>query len=144
MLKRALEIAVAAHNGQKCPYGEQYILHPLRVMGSGVNECEQIVGVLHDVVEDTSIILDDLAAAGLSEEVVKAVELLTRSENQSYDDYIENIARCGIRVVVAVKLYDLQDNINPLRLPYIEEREIERIKKYHKAYKRLKPVFDKL
>jgi (p)ppGpp synthase/HD superfamily hydrolase len=53
-LQRAIEIAVMAHKGQVDKAGAPYVLHPLRVMHSlrAENVQTQIVGVLHDVVED--------------------------------------------------------------------------------------------
>ena len=53
LLEKALAIAVEAHRGQKDRAGKPYILHPLRVMGRVSTEDEQIVAILHDVVEDT-------------------------------------------------------------------------------------------
>lgn len=63
-LERAVEIAREAHLGQSDPYGEDYILHPLRVMAMGRTEDEKTVGILHDVVEDTHWTLDELKAEG--------------------------------------------------------------------------------
>lgn len=54
-LQRAIEIATKAHAGQFDKGGKEYIGHPLRVMEMGKTEAEKIVGVLHDVIEDTSI-----------------------------------------------------------------------------------------
>lgn len=138
MLARALEIAYQAHKGQKCAYGEEYILHPLRVMSGARTEEERIVAILHDVVEDTSVTLDDLSKEGFSENVIKAIDLLTHRDEDSYDEYLEKIAISGSTLAVTVKILDLIDNINPLRLPEIGDKEITRIRKYHKAYQRLR------
>ncbi|MDR0370822.1 MAG: phosphohydrolase, partial [Prevotellaceae bacterium] len=69
-LSRAIEIAVAAHRGQKDKSGVDYILHPLRVMSQGRTETEKICGVLHDVVEDTEWTLEGLEREGFSREVI--------------------------------------------------------------------------
>ena len=53
-LERAIEIASVAHKGQFDKAGNDYIGHPLRVMEMGKTENEKIVGVLHDVIEDTA------------------------------------------------------------------------------------------
>lgn len=52
-LERAIQIAREAHAGQVDKAGKDYINHPLRVMEMGKNENEKIVGILHDVVEDS-------------------------------------------------------------------------------------------
>ncbi len=53
-LERAIEIATEAHRGQHDKAGHDYLEHPLRVMAAGKTTEEQIVGVLHDVVEDSN------------------------------------------------------------------------------------------
>lgn len=140
MLARALEIAYEAHKGGKCAYGEEYILHPLRVMSGAMGQDERIVAILHDVVEDTTVTLKQLVEEGFSEEVIKAIDLLTHRDEHTYDEYIQRIATSRSAIAVRIKILDLMDNINPLRLPEIGEREVARIKKYHKAYQRLKDL----
>ena len=76
-LEKAIEIAVAAHAGQKGNDGTPYILHSLRLMLKMKSEQEHIVAVLHDVVEDTSTIFDDLHAAGFSDNIIESLKLLT-------------------------------------------------------------------
>ena len=71
-LERAIQIATEAHKGQLDKSGKDYIGHPLRVMEMGRSEQEKIVGVLHDVVEDTDWTFERLAAEGFSEEIIAA------------------------------------------------------------------------
>lgn len=142
-LLRAIEIAKSAHSGQLSPYGEDYIHHPIRVMNMGRNENEKIVGILHDVVEDTPWSFEELVAEGFSAEIIEALKRVTKySDDEPYDDFIER--SIGNDLAICVKVHDITDNINPLRLPCIGDREIARIKKYHKAYLRLKPFYDKI
>ena len=74
-LERAIEIAAATHAGQKDKGGAPYILHPLRVMLRVAPGAQQIVAVLHDVVEDSDgkVTFDDLASEGFSQEVIDGV-----------------------------------------------------------------------
>ena len=65
-LERAIEIATEAHRGQVDKAGNDYIQHPLRVMEAGKTTNEKIVGVLHDVVEDTDWSFELLAEEGFS------------------------------------------------------------------------------
>jgi len=59
-LTRAIHIASEAHKNQKDKVGKPYITHVMRVMERCKSDDEKIVAVLHDVVEDTEITLDDL------------------------------------------------------------------------------------
>lgn len=141
-LQRAIEIATEAHKGQYDKAGNDYIGHPLRVMEMGKTENEKIVGVLHDVVEDTDWTFEALAAEGFSEEVIAALRCVTKlSENENYDDFIERVKKNPL--AVAVKINDLSDNMDIRRLPYLSDKDIKRLKKYLKAYKRLigEPVY---
>jgi len=135
-LERAIEIASEAHKGQYDKAGNNYIGHPLRVMEMGRTEEEKIVGVLHDVIEDTEWTFEALAAEGFSEEVIAALKCVTKvSENENYDDFIERVKKNPLAVVV--KINDLTDNMDIRRLPYLSDKDVKRLKKYLKAYKKL-------
>src|SRR5687767_2629355 len=82
-LERAIAIAAQAHAGQVDKAGQPYILHPLRVMLRLATEEERIVGVLHDVVEDTPVSLQQLRDEGFSESVLSAVEALTKRDGET-------------------------------------------------------------
>ena len=138
-LERAIEIATEAHRGQFDKAGNDYIQHPLRVMAAGKTTDEKIVGVLHDVVEDTDWTFEQLAAEGFSSEVIEALRCVTKlSDSEPYDKFI---ARIKInKLAVAVKLNDLTDNMDIRRLPYLSDKDVKRLKKYLKAYKQLMGV----
>ena len=141
-LERAIEIATEAHRGQFDKAGNDYIGHPLRVMDMGRTEKEKIVGVLHDVVEDTEWTFAQLAAEGFSQEVIDALQCVTKlSENENYDDFIERVKKNPL--ATAVKINDLSDNMDIRRLPYLSDKDVKRLKKYLKAYKKLigEPVY---
>ena len=141
-LERAIEIATEAHKGQFDKAGNDYIGHPLRVMEMGKTEEEKIVGVLHDVIEDTDWTFEALAAEGFSEDIIAALRCVTKlSENENYDDFIERVKKNPL--AVAVKINDLSDNMDIRRLPYLSDKDVKRLKKYLKAYKRLigEPVY---
>lgn len=138
-LERAIEIATEAHRGQFDKAGNDYIQHPLRVMAAGKTTNEKIVGVLHDVVEDTDWTFERLAAEGFSSEVVEALQCVTKlSESEPYDKFIARVKTN--KLAVAVKLNDLTDNMDIRRLPYLSDKDVKRLKKYLKAYKQLTGV----
>ena len=141
-LKRATEIATEAHKGLFDKSGKDYIEHPLRVMEMGQTEYEKIVGVLHDVIEDTDWTFEKLSEEGFSQEIISALRCVTKlSENENYDDFIERVKKNPL--ATAVKINDLTDNMDIRRLPYLSDKDVKRLKKYLKAYKKLigEPVY---
>lgn len=137
-LEVALELACRAHRGQRypSPEAEPYILHPLRVMLAVDGLRVQAAAVLHDVLEDTEMNVEDLGAAGLAIDVVDAVVALTRRPGQSYQRYVEQVARDSI--AREVKLADLADNLaNNKRLPRTPD-VAARINRYERAMSRLR------
>ena len=134
-LERAIELAVEHHKGQSDKAGKPYILHPLRVMMSVDKDDEKIVAVMHDIVEDTDITLDDLRNDGFSEQVISAIECVTKGEKEDYDSFIERISRNAL--AIQVKLADINDNMDLSRLSNVTEKDLERVEKYKKAKEQL-------
>ena len=134
-LQRAIEIAVDAHKNQTQKNGLPYVLHPLSLMLSMKSDNERIAAVLHDVVEDTQWTLDDLAANGFKPEVLDAIDCLTHQDGVSYSDYIDRIKPNAI--ARNVKLADLEDNMDLLRIPEPTDKDLNRLKKYRLAWQTL-------
>ena len=131
-LERAIAIAATAHMGQMNKDGGPYILHPIRVMMRVDALDAKMAGVLHDVVEDTAWTLDQLHAEGFSEAVLAAVDCLTHRDGEEYFEYV---ARAGANPLARqVKLADLEDNMNVMRLAEVLDKDLERVRKYHKAW----------
>lgn len=136
LLERAIQIAVDAHAGQKGKDGTPYILLPLRLMLKVSNEHEKMAAVLHDVVEDTDVKMEDLQREGFPKAVLEAVRLLTHEPSVPYEDYVRHIKANPL--AKAVKLADLEDNSDIRRLSGIEDKDLQRLKKYHRAWMILK------
>lgn len=134
-LEQAIKLASIKHYGQKDKANKPYIFHLLHVMNNLDDLNAKIVGVLHDILEDTDITRNDLLNYGFSEEIVIAVEILTKPKNQKYMDYIENIK--SNTIARKVKLIDLKHNIDLTRLSEISDKDLKRNIKYLEAYKRL-------
>ena len=133
MLEKAIEIAVEAHRGQLDKAGKIYILHPIRVMLRGRNEIEMIVGILHDVVEDTPVTLDMLQLEGFSKEILDALCCITKEEGEDYGHFIDRVLTNPL--ATQVKLYDIEDNLNRDRIPYPTPKDDARFAKYEKYHK---------
>lgn len=136
MLPKAIQIAIEAHRTQLDKAGMPYLGHVMRVMESGKSNDEKIVGVLHDLIEDTDWTFDQLEKEGFSPHIVSALRCLTKtSEEEPYDDFIKRVQTNPL--AVRVKINDLSDNMDIRRLSSISEKDVVRLKKYHKAYQSL-------
>ncbi len=131
-IEDAIALAATAHRGQGYPtaalHREPFILHPLRVLLRLDTEAARIVAVLHDLIEDTPYTLDDLRTLGYSDEILIAVDHLTRRDDESYDDYIERIAEYPL--ARRVKLADLADNLEHNRGVDAPAEEHARVTRY--------------
>jgi len=134
-LERAIQIATEAHAGQVDKAGAPYIQHPMRVAFACPLGEARIVGVLHDVVEDTDWTLDGLRAEGFSETVLAGVDAVTRREGEAYMDFVDRAAKDPLGRVV--KRADLLDNMDTARLGEITERDRSRLERYARALDRL-------
>jgi (p)ppGpp synthase/HD superfamily hydrolase len=141
-LEHAILLAFKSHEGVLDRAGQPYLLHPLRVMLKLETETERIVGVLHDVVEDTrdkpnQVTLDDLRCIGYSGEVVEAIDCVTNRDGESYEDFV---ARAKANPIARkVKLADVEDNMDVRRLPTkLTETDLRRLEKYRRAWEILK------
>jgi len=131
-LERAIEIAVAAHKGAVDKGGQPYILHPLAVMMDLKTDQEKIVGVLHDVVEDTDWTFEALKEEGFSEEVIEALRSVTKSDSDS--SYIDFIERAKANFIGRnVKIADLKHNMDLSRIHSISNLDLERFERYKKS-----------
>lgn len=129
--EKAYEIAKKAHLGQIDKAGEDYIKHPEKVASFVNSDEEKAVAYLHDVIEDTELTLEGLREYGFSEEVLKAVDVITKKKGQDYQTYLNSVKENKLARVV--KLADLRHNSDLTRLINITEKDIERKEKYQKA-----------
>lgn len=142
MIEQAIALAVKEHVGQVDKANMPYILHPLRVLGNiGLADDDILcAAVLHDVVEDCNVTLENLEMRGFSLRTVELVRLLTRQPNESYEDFIGFISTD--RDASWIKVCDLRDNQNVARLIHgnpqgIDRKTYERQAKYKAAELRL-------
>jgi (p)ppGpp synthase/HD superfamily hydrolase len=137
-LERAIAIAAAAHEGQVDKAGAPYILHPLRMMLAVTTPAARMAAVLHDVLEDTSVTLEQLRAEGFPEAVLVAVTTLTKREGEDYEAFIRRVAPDPI--AREVKLADLRDNSDLSRIADPSEKDRARIAKYRRAIEYLQSL----
>lgn len=131
MTKKAMDICFEAHKDQKDKSGQPYVFHPFHLAEQMTDEETTIVALLHDVVEDTPVSLDDLAAEGFSQSVLDAIALMTHAPGVNYMDYVAEIKKNPI--AKAVKIADLTHNSTLSRLNEITPKDLERVETYREA-----------
>lgn len=129
--KAALGICYAAHKDQLDKGGMPYVFHPYRVAEQMHTENEVTVALLHDVVEDSNITIEDLRAKKFPLEVIFAVGVLTREQGTPYFEYIAKVRKNEL--ARKVKIADLQDNMDLSRLDKPTENDKKRVEKYRRA-----------
>ena len=134
----AMKLAYAAHHGQVDKSGIPYIFHPIHLAEQMQDEYTTCVALLHDVVEDTDVTLEELAKV-FPPEVVEAVRLMTHGKDEPYLDYVRRIKENPIAKVV--KLADLRHNNDESRMPDVNtEKLLYYRKKYAAAFAVLESV----
>ncbi len=127
MLALCTKLAEEAHERQTRRDGiTPFIVHPKRVSRECPTFITKCVGVLHDIVEDTPVTLEDLEKQGVPGRIVRGVEAMTRRENdqEPYESYIERIlANEDARIV---KIADILDNM-------MDRVSFSKIRKYKRA-----------
>lgn len=131
MTKRALNLCLKAHKGQKDRSDLPYALHPIHLAEQFDHASQVCAALLHDTMEDCDISEDDLREAGMSEEVIEAVRLLTHDPNVPYLEYVRGTA--DNRIAKAVKIADLRHNGDLSRLERVTDQDRERVQKYYSA-----------
>lgn len=135
LLERAIAIAEQQHAGQVDKAGRPYIEHPKRVMQAMSTDAERIVAILHDVVEDTDLTLEELAAEGFPDNILEALDSVTRRTGETYEAFVARAATNAIGR--RVKYADLQDNADLSRIAAPTAADRVRTAKYHRAMAQL-------
>lgn len=119
-----------AHKGQKDKAGRMYIFHPFKVALTSKGYKTKIVALLHDVVEDSNITIQDLSKH-FDKDIILAVDCITKKKGQDYQEYL-NIIKDN-ELARKVKIADLIHNSDLSRLKIITEKDYKRKEKYQKA-----------
>ena len=131
-VKIAMDIAYSAHHGQRDKGGMPYIFHPIHLAEQMDTEVEVTAALLHDVVEDTPWTMEQLRQAGISQEVLNVLELLTHPKGMPYMDYVRRILPNP--TARKIKLADIRHNGDFTRLGETEGAKAEYFRnKYREA-----------
>ena len=148
-LMTALELCRKLHANQTDKCGQPYWIHPFTVAMRGFTGYANdqsisyaIVGLLHDIPEDTGMAVGSLVGLiELTDEEMAALKLLTHQDGMSYNEYIDSIIESGNEIAINVKLDDLLHNMNLERFTEagitITDQDTKRNEKYKKAFDKL-------
>lgn len=126
LLGAASSIAIIAHDGQVDKAGKPYYLHPRRVAAMMVSEEDKAVAWLHDVVEDTSVTLEQLCLV-FPPDITDAVDAISQRKGESFPDYYARV-KANARAL-RVKLGDNADNASEERLAHLAPAEADRLRR---------------
>lgn len=127
-LEKAIALAAQKHEGQQDKAGEPYILHVLRVALAVRSPKARIAAVLHDILEDTDVTVEELQKQGFSEEVIQALLALTKLPGETR---LEAAGRAKENPIAReVKLADNADNLNIYRLSELRDKDVLRLREY--------------
>ncbi len=150
----AFALAAYIHRNDKDKGGNAYILHPTRSMMRlrTKDEVQMILSLLHDTIEDhgDELTFEMLELMGFDSDVITGVKLLTHDPAVDYDAYNRNMVEnelvsISLRIkVIKAKLEDYRDNSDIMRMKGIEDKDFERLRKYHRNFRYLSDSLVKL
>lgn len=110
MFQQALKIAYIAHSGQyRRDSNVPYIAHPLRVSNCFNDAFKKTIAILHDVIEDTKLTIEDLQK-DFPKKVVEIVDILSKREDETHFEYIRRVSKNEI--ATEIKIADIIDNLS--------------------------------
>ena len=133
------KVFVAKYFKDKVDKGNNpYMEHLEYVSSHGRNETEKIIGLLHDLLEDTDVTVEELKIMGFSSFILETLKLLTRNKAYSYDEYIDQIINSHNESALYIKKIDLEHNMDFTRCPNLDETTREKLqKKYTQNYSKI-------
>jgi (p)ppGpp synthase/HD superfamily hydrolase len=140
LLERAIRLAAKVHKGQVDRFNKPYVLHVMRVMMRGHDKEEQVLGAIHDVLERSTLTVDDLAKKDFPPRILKALSHISRVPEEDYDQYIERVMLDPL--AIRVKLHDLADKMDLLHVDQLSHADLKRYNKQLAAYHRMKKVVE--
>jgi (p)ppGpp synthase/HD superfamily hydrolase len=137
-LLKVINFVKEKHKNQVDISGQPYFLHLQRVSKKLKITPYKEIAYLHDIFEDTNTYDFELSYLGVAKWQIDIIKILTKRKDELYEDYILRLAKDPIARII--KIADLEDNMDVTRLKVLDEINIQRLKKYHKAYTYLKTI----
>ena len=129
-IELARALAAYAHEGQLDKAGQPYLSHPVAVAEKVHTPEEKVTALLHDALEDTFVLPETIGNL-FGAEILTAVQAVTKMPGESYMDFVARAKQTPI--ARAVKLADLEHNMDLSRIPNPTGEDLARVEKYRKA-----------
>ncbi len=137
LTQKAMRIAYQAHHGQIDVNGMPYVFHPYHLAEQMDDEYSCCVALLHDVAEDTSVTLADLAKI-FPQEIIDALRFLTHESGTDYFEYVRKIKDNPL--AKKVKLADLEHNMDRSRIVDLSLVSPEKLASWDEKYSKAKAI----
>lgn len=150
MTEQLIEVLIEKFRDKKDRGGHPYIEHIFRVAeeAEALQVGSYVSGLIHDALEDTDLTADDLFLLGVRNADINRVSVLTRKPDDVYEHYINRIKKYAKqyndKIILAVKIADLNDNLNASRLKGLSNQDLLRLQRYMNARKKLSATLDNL
>jgi len=128
LLEQALKLAIMAFEEDKDFDGHPALIHYISVGFAGSNPDEIVTGILEDIFAKSNVTPLFLQATGIPQNIIEALHLLTKSKDQTNEDYLKNILQSGNELALRVKINDIRQNVNRYSIGS-HKKEIEQFKK---------------
>jgi (p)ppGpp synthase/HD superfamily hydrolase len=144
ILEKAKLLVDSIFAGIKDKSGEPYVNHLYSVSEGCKSNKTKVIGLLHDVIEDTILNYVDLLILGFPKEIALDVQLLTKTPFVDYTEYINKILNSNNRDVLEVKYQDMLNNSSEERLVNLPEKIQKRLRKKYEIINSIKDKIKEL
>lgn len=137
MYSKAKIIVAKVFENIKDKGNNSYLEHLYYVSDNLKEENMKIVGLLHDLFEDTEIKGNDLIDIEFTNDIIKSIQIVTR-KNETYNEFINRIIDSNDKVAIYVKKVDLENNMDLSRIKNPNRTDYERLNnKYKPQYEKI-------
>ena len=125
---------------------DETFAHSYHVMTQVETTRQKILAILHDVYEDHygNSFLESKIIDCTDDFIMEDIKLLSHDSTVKYRQYIKRLAESGQADAIAVKIADLEHNMDLSRLDKVEQYHLDRHNKYKKAHRILTEALEKL
>ena len=137
--ERAEKIVQVMFAGKTDKEGQPYINHLYYVSGEQKSIDGQVVGLLHDLLEDTASTEHELRELGFNQNIIDALKLVTKPNGMGYMEYVDRVLDSNNETAIYVKEADMRNNSDPERIARIPDEKLREklTKKYAEPYKKI-------
>ena len=143
LLERTNKLVSKLFENKYDKIGESYFNH-LKFVSEHFSRLEyKVVGLLHDILEDTDLTDKDLEKLKDPKEIIEAVQILTRKKDETYSSFIDRIIDSNNIMAIRVKKIDMTHNKSEERLKKLGKIEAQRLRnKYENEYKKIEKYLE--